>query len=88
MKIKIVCLELKFPWKEIKTKNQKQFIRNRANEAFFYHQAKKIFDSNKKGVDINQKSPKSLIENPLYSPSLANYFLDNWTELTAIYSTC
>ena len=45
-----------------------------------------MFDSIKKAVNINQKSPKSCIENSLYSPSLANYFLDNWTGLTPLWT--
>ena len=54
--------------------------------SIFYRKAKKIFDSLKKPVDINQKSPKSLTKNPLYSPSLANYFLNNWRGLTPLWT--
>ena len=52
--------------------------------SIFHQKAKKIFDSVKKAVDVSLKSPKSLIENPLYSPSLASYFLDNWTGLAPL----
>ena len=52
--------------------------------SIFHQKAKKIFDSVKKAVDVNLKSPKSLIENPLYSPSLASYFLDNWIGLAPL----
>ena len=57
-----------------------------SKRSIFYQKAKKIFHSIKKPVDINQKSPKSLTKNPLYSPSLANYFLNNWTGLTPLWT--
>ena len=56
-----------------------------SKRSIFYQEAKKIFDSVKKPVDVNQKCSKSLIENPLYSTSLASYFLDNWTGLTPLW---
>ena len=57
-----------------------------SKRSIFYQKAKKIFDSVKKAVDVNQKCSKSLKENPLYSTSLASYFLDNWTGLTPLWT--
>ena len=84
MKIKIVRLEIKFSWKKTKTKNQKQFVCNKASATFFYKKAKKIFGSVKKAVDVNPKNPKSLTENSLYSTSLVSCFVDNWSGLTPL----
>ena len=57
-----------------------------SKRSIFYQKAKKIFDSVKKAVDVNQQCSKSLIKNPLYSTSLASYFLDNWTGLTPLWT--
>ena len=41
MKIKAVSMEIKFRWKMIKSKNQKQLICNKANVAFFNKKLKR-----------------------------------------------
>ena len=86
MKIKIVCLEIKFSWKKNQDEKSEAIHLQQSKRSIFYQKAKKIFDSVKEAGDVNQKKPKSLIENPLYSPSLAIYFLDNWTGMTPLWT--
>ena len=84
MKIKAVSMEIKFRWKMIKSKNQKQLICNKANVAFFNKKLKRYLTV-LQSKQLSVKSPKYFIENPSYSPSLADYFLDNWTRLTPLW---
>ena len=86
MKTKIDCLEIKFSWKKNQDKKSEAIHLQQSKRRIFYQKAKKISDSVKKAVDVNRKCSKSLIENPLYSTSLASYFLDNWTGLTPVWT--
>ena len=86
MKIKIVCLEIKFSWKKNQDEKSEAIHLQQSKRSIFYQKAKKISDSVKKAVDVNRKCSKSLIENALYSTSLASYFLDNWTGLTPLWT--
>ena len=71
MKTKIDCLEIKFSWKKNQDKKSEAIHLQQSKRSIFYQKAKKISDSVKKAVDVNRKCSKSLIENPLYSTSLA-----------------
>ena len=56
MKIKIVCLEIKFPWEKTKTKNQKQFLYSKANVAFFIKKLKRYLTVLKSSRYQSEKS--------------------------------
>ena len=71
---------------KIQDEKSEAFHLQQSKRSTFYQKAKKIFDKVKKAVDIDGKSSKSLIKNPLYSTSLASYFLDNWTGLTPLWT--
>ena len=54
MKIKIVCLEIKFPWE--KTKIKKQFLYSKANVAFFIKKLKRYLTVLKSSRYQSEKS--------------------------------